>query len=103
MRINLNHLHDHLLEIKAELQKLGIENLKLKKQNIKIMATLAEVKQALADLQASVDANQEQVIARIQELKDQIAGGGTVTEADLDEVVTLIKSTQTDVDTTDEG
>lgn len=67
------------------------------------MATLAEVQQALADLQASVDANQAKVIARIQELKDQIAAGGTITEADLDGLMTTVKAIQSDVDTTDEG
>lgn len=85
------------------LQQIGKEILIIKKQNRKNMATLAEVKQALADLQTSVDANQEKVIARIQDLKDQIAQGGTVTEADLDELVVAIKATQTDVDETDEG
>lgn len=67
------------------------------------MATLAEVKQSLADLQTSVDTNQTQIIARIQELKDQIGTGGTITEADLDEVLNMVKAIQTDVDTTDEG
>lgn len=102
-RITLNHLHSHQLEMMQALQQIGKEILIIKKQNRKNMATLAEVKQALADLQTSVDANQEKVIARIQDLKDQIAQGGTVTEADLDELVVAIKATQTDVDETDEG
>lgn len=96
-------MHSHQLEMMQALQQIGKEILIIKKQNRKNMATLAEVKQALADLQTSVDANQEKVIARIQDLKDQIAQGGTVTEADLDELVVAIKATQTDVDETDEG
>lgn len=103
MRVTLNHLHSHLLEIKADLQTIKTELHHLKKQNNKTMATLQEVKQSLTDLQESVDANQEKVIAKIQELKDQIGSGSAVTEADLDDLVTTVKGIQTDVDTTEEG
>lgn len=67
------------------------------------MATLAEVKQKLTDLQTSVDDNQAKVIARIEELKTQIGNGGTITEADLDSVIADITAIQSDIDTTDEG
>lgn len=100
MRITINHLHSHQIEMMELLHKLGNNNLKFKKQ---IMAKIEEVKQALADLQTSVDTNQEQVIARIQELKDQIGAGGTITEADLDGLVATVQNIQSDVDTTDEG
>lgn len=56
------------------------------------MASIQDVKDAAvaeaAEVKASVDALKDQV----QALKDQIAAGGTVTEAQLDEVVVAIKS-----------
>ena len=71
----------------------------IKKQNQTIMATLAEVQQAITDLQTSVDTKQAAIAAAIAALEAQIAAG-VVTPADLQGIVDSLKSVQADVDST---
>ena len=69
-------------------------------QNKKTMATLAELQQAVSDLQTSVDTKQDAIAAAIKALEDQIAAGGTITEADLTPIVESLRATQADVEST---
>jgi Zn-finger protein len=55
-----------------------------------IMATKAEVLQAIADERAQVLAAVEDLSAQIQALKDQIDAGQAVTAADLDDIETAV-------------
>lgn len=50
------------------------------------MATKEEVLQAIADEKAQVQARLDELVARIAALEEQVANGGTVTAADLDEI-----------------
>jgi hypothetical protein len=54
------------------------------------MATKAEVLQAIADEKAQVLVGIEDLNKQIQDLKDQIAAGTPVTEADLDDIVNAV-------------
>ena len=58
----------------------------------RIMATLQELKDAVAAEAAEVKARVDALQAEVQALKDQLAAGGTVTEAQLDEVLAGIKN-----------
>lgn len=62
----------------------------IKKLRRLIMATKAEVLQAIADEKAQVAAGIETLNQQIQDLKDQITNGTAVTAADLDEIVTNV-------------
>lgn len=73
------------------------------KQNKTIMATVQQLQDALNTLQQAVDTKQQEVIDEIKSLKDQIAQGGTVTEADLDGLLTTVEGIRTDIETTDLG
>lgn len=57
-----------------------------------VMATLEQLKDAVAAEAAEVKAHVDALAAEVQALKDQIANGGTVTEADLDQVLTDINN-----------
>lgn len=62
------------------------------------MATLAEVKAAVDELQVSaqsVEDGLDAIVLLIQDLRDQVAAGGGVTEAQLDEVMTNIAAVRT--------
>jgi len=57
------------------------------------MATLQDVQSAIADLQATgqaVEDGVDRVLVVVQALRDQIAAGGSVSEADLDSVMTQL-------------
>jgi uncharacterized protein YlxW (UPF0749 family) len=100
-KITNEHLHEHIVNIENQVLKLGSELILIKKQNKKIMATLAELQQAVADLQTSVDTKQQAIADAIKALEDQIANNsGTITEADLQPIVDSLKATQADVDST---
>ena len=58
----------------------------------KIMASLQEVKDAIAQEKAEVVEKVEGLNAQIEELKNQIAAGGVVTAEQLDEVLDGIKN-----------
>jgi tetrahydromethanopterin S-methyltransferase subunit G len=60
------------------------------KENL-IMATVDDLKAAVAAEAAEVKARIDDLEATVQALKDQIAGGGTITEAQLDEVMVAIQ------------
>lgn len=63
------------------------------------MPTLAEVKQAVADkaaevtaaIQTAITTETSQIADQIQALKDQIAAGGIVSQADLDEILAPVQ------------
>ncbi len=69
-------------------------------KHLKVMATLAELQQAVTDLQTSVDTKQQAIADAIKALEGQIAAGGSITEADLQPIVDSLKATQADVDST---
>lgn len=71
------------------------------KNNNSTMATLAQLQQAVTDLQTSVDTKQQAIADAIKALEDQIAAGaGAATEADLQVIVDSLKATQADVEST---
>lgn len=58
-------------------------------QEKQVMAGVNDIKQLVRDLDDETNAVADKVdaqTAKIQELKDQIAAGGTVSQADLDEI-----------------
>lgn len=57
-----------------------------------VMASLEQVRDAVAAEAAEVKAHVDALGAEIQALKDQIANGGTVTEADLDQLLTDVNN-----------
>ncbi len=68
------------------------------------MATLAEVKAAIAQVATDIVAEKAEVQTalaalktEIQALKDQIAAGSAVTAADLDELITSVNAIDTGV------
>lgn len=54
------------------------------------MATKQEVLDAVAAEHAQVSAAIDDLSTQIQDLKDQIAAGGTVTAADLDDILSAV-------------
>ncbi len=62
----------------------------IRKLRREIMATKAEVLQAIADEKAQVLTAIEEFNKQVQELKDQIASGDPVTATDLDDIVTAV-------------
>lgn len=56
-----------------------------------IMATVQQLKDAVAAEAAEVKARIDSLEAEVKALKDQIAAGGTITEAQLDDVLTSIQ------------
>lgn len=89
------HVHIHndfgpLLEVLLSInQKLN-----------KTMATIEEVQQAVADLQATVDQTQAAIAAAIKALEDQIAAGSVATPEQLQAVIDSLRAVQTDVSNT---
>ena len=79
-----------LIRILAEVKKGNKLNNRIIHNQEVIMATLAEVKQAVADEKAEVLAKLTALGEEIQALKDQIAAGSPVTAADLDELVASV-------------
>lgn len=61
---------------------------------------LDELNVAVDALQGSVDTLQANFATEIQTLKDQIAAGGSVSEADLDAVLAKVQAVKADVDST---
>ena len=57
-----------------------------------IMATLQEVKDAVASEAAEVTAKVNELLVEIQRLNDLIAAGGSVTAADLDELKAAVEA-----------
>jgi len=66
----------------------------------KTMATIEEVQQAVADLQATVDTTQAAIAAAIKALEDQIAAGSAATPEQLQAVIDSLKAVQSDVAST---
>lgn len=64
--------------------------IELEKIRSLIMATKADVLQAIADEKAQVTQAITDMNAQIQALKDQIANGTPVTAADLDEIASAV-------------
>lgn len=64
----------------------------LETMETKIMATLQQLKDAIASEAAEVKARVDALESEVKALKDQIANGGTVTEAQLDEVLTSVQN-----------
>ena len=65
-----------------------------------LMATVQELKDALAKIAAGVDALE----SAIKDLKAQVAAGGAVTQADLDELAKSAADVVADIaDTSDQG
>lgn len=61
-----------------------------RKQGETIMATLQDVKDAIAAEKAEITSKLADLDKQIQDLKDQIANGSPVTAADLDEIVSNV-------------
>jgi len=81
--------------LKARCKKLepGIKQFiqhEINKLRRDIMATLAEVKQAISDEKAEVAQALTDLNKQIQDLKDQIANGTPVTASDLDDVISAV-------------
>jgi len=96
------HIHIHLDSVGEILKQLLSP---LNTLGAKIMATLDDVKAALAaaaeaatNEKAEVGTKLDNLNVQIQALKDQIAGGTLVTAADLDALVTQINGIATDVE-----
>jgi uncharacterized coiled-coil protein SlyX len=66
----------------------------------KTMATIEEVQQAVADLQATVDSTQLAIATAIKALEDQIAAGSAATPEQLQAVIDSLRAVQTDVSNT---
>ncbi len=64
----------------------------LKLMEIRIMATIQDLKDTIDAEKLQVSARLTTLAAEIQALKDQIAAGGTITEAQLDEVKVAIEN-----------
>jgi translation initiation factor 1 (eIF-1/SUI1) len=60
------------------------------KENL-IMATIEDLKAAVTAEAAEVKSRIDELEATVQTLRDQIAAGGTITEAQLDEVLVAIQ------------
>lgn len=73
----------------AELKCLLIQSLHMEEH---IMATIQQVKNAIVAKADEVKARVDALQAEVQALKDSAANGGTITEAQLDEVVTAIEN-----------
>ena len=67
----------------------------INQKHLLIMASVDEVKKAVADLQATVDTTQEAIAVAIKALEAQIVAGAT--PAQLQEIVDSLKAVQTDV------
>lgn len=88
--------YDH---IKKELHSLR-ETLFINNQKLDlIMATFAEVQQALTDLQASIDTKQAAIAQAIADLEAKIAAGAATPE-ELQTIVDGLKAAKDDVDST---
>jgi len=79
---------------------------KIFNQNIQTMSKITDIEQQVDALQASLDAEQAQIQtaidalnATVQELRDQIAGGATDTEA-LDRIATKLTDITADLEAT---
>lgn len=68
-------------------------------QNHTIMATLAELQQAVTDLQASIDAKQAAIAQAIADLEAKIAEGAATPE-ELQGIVDSLKAAKDDIDST---
>lgn len=75
------------------------DNHLLNKKIDKLMATVQEITDAIAKLQADLDAKQAALATLIQSLKDQIAAGGA-TPAQLQTILDSINTVDTDVNST---
>lgn len=72
-------------------------------QNKKIMSTLQDLQDAVANVQTALDTKQQAIADAIKGLEDQIAAlssGGTITEAQLTPIVDALKATQADIEST---
>lgn len=90
-----HHVHGHI-DFSPLLEVLLSINQKLNKT----MATIEEVQQAVADLQATVDTTQAAIAAAIKALEDQIAAGSAATPEQLQAVIDSLRAVQTDVSST---
>jgi phage shock protein A len=72
---------------KESIKVLDKEILKLRRE---LMATKQEVLDAIAAEKAQVTEGLDSLNTQIQELKDQIAAGNAVTEADLDDIAAAV-------------
>ena len=75
-----HHEDEKYISLIKEIHKLGRE----------IMATKAEVLQAIADEKAQVLTAIEAFNKQVQELKDALANGTAVTAADLDDITSAV-------------
>ena len=83
------HLHVHLDSVDEKfLQLLS----KIIHTGERIMATLQQVKDAVAAEAAEVKTKVDQLEADVQALKDQIAAGTAATAADLDDLLTQVQN-----------
>ena len=86
--IVIKELHIHNNGVDAVLEKLAVIEANLKEY---IMATVQDLVDAIAAEKAEVTAKIDALAAEIQALKDQIAQGGTITEAQLDAVLVSVQ------------
>ena len=80
----VHHHYFHFAGMEVVTQQLDT----LIKQGGIIMAKIEDVNAKIAEVKAAIAAEKAEVAAAIQALKDQIAAGGTITEAQLDAVLT---------------
>lgn len=66
-------------------------------QGVLIMASLAELQNALTTLNATITSEQAEVLSAINALKTQLSNGTNVTTADLDAILAQINSANTAV------
>jgi ABC-type transporter Mla subunit MlaD len=87
---------DKLQDITGALGRLGDAVTALQAQGAKAMAVLDAVKQLCVDIDAATNDVAKEVAeqaATIEDLKQQIAKGGTITEADLQPVADALNAT----------
>lgn len=73
------------------------------KETVKLMAKVGELLVAIQDVKDKIAAETAQIAGILQSLKDQIAGGGTIKESDLDPALAGLKSLVTAVEGISDG
>ena len=105
--ITIRHIHDVYLHPRTEQESEVLKLLReLKILNTQTMSKITDIEAQVDALQTKLDAEQQEIQdainalnATVQELRDQIAGGATDTEA-LDRIATKLTDITADLEAT---